>query len=335
MTGKSFINSAFAFSKKGWRWPALVSALALSLILVGGLFSGCVTGDNGDNGNNITQHTFPMTITDDLGREVTITSAPQTIVSLSPGNTEIVYALGLEDKLVGVTDFCDYPVAALDKPKVGGFSTVEIEQVISINPDIILASNIHEDEVVPQLENLGLTVVVFSPEKLEEVFEAMLLIGQIMGVADTAGDLVDSLQVRVDAVTDKMANLTEGEKPTVFYIVWHDPLMTVGPDTRIYQLIELAGGKNAVFGLADGYPAISLEVLVAVNPQFILAGTGMGSGADSPLNFALEDSRLADIYARVNGQIYSVNTDLTGRPGPRMVDALEAIAELLHPELFS
>lgn len=278
--------------------------------------------------------TFPVDITDQMGRQVRIEKMPERIVSLSPGHTEIVFALGLEDRLVGVTEFCDYPEAAKDKPKIGGFSTVDIERVVRIQPDLILAANIHRKDVIPKLEELDLTVVCLDPTTLEEVLKAITLVGKCSGQEEKASQLVTGMGDRIKAITDKTSNLTQAERPRVFYIIWHDPLMTVGSDTRIRELIELAGGINIAQDPPGGYPTISLETVIQANPQVIVAGTGHGEGAALPYQFALTEERLRDVDARANGRVYKMNTDLVGRPGPRMVDGLEQMAKMIHPEIF-
>jgi len=144
------------------------------------------------------------------------------------------------------------------------------------------------------------------------------------------------MKARINAVTSLVANLTDEEKPNVFYIVWHDPLMTAGGNTLPGQLIELAGGKN-IFGDLTGYPQPEggLEAVLDRNPDIIIAGTGMGSGADAPLQWAQNESRLQVTNAYKEGKIFSINTDLTGRYGPRIVDALEEMFRLIHPDLVS
>jgi len=277
---------------------------------------------------------FPLNVTDQMDREVTIAALPQRIVSLSPGNTEIAFALGLEDKLVGVTEFCDYPQAAKDKPKVGGFSTVDIEKVVESEPDLILAANIHKEEVIPRLEGLGLTVLALTPETFDEVPDAITLVGECTGEQEEAAQLVAGMGNRIRAITDKTGSLKSDERPRVFYIIWHDPLKTVGSDTLIHELIELAGGTNIAQSLSEEYPAMSLEAVIMSNPQVIIAGSGMGGGASLPYEFALTEERLKDLDARVNDQLYEIDTDLVGRPSPRMVDGLEQLAKMIHPEMF-
>jgi iron complex transport system substrate-binding protein len=277
---------------------------------------------------------FPLNVTDQMDRQVRIEKIPERIVSLSPSNTEIVYALGLEENLVGVTEFCDYPEAAKDKPKVGGFSTVDIEKVVGSESDLILAASIHKEEVIPRLEGLGLTVLALTPKTFDEVPDAITLVGKCTGEQEEAAQLVAGMGNRIRAITDKTENLKSDERPRVFYIIWHDPLKTVGSDTLIHELIELAGGTNIAQSLSEEYPAMSLEAVIMSNPQVIIAGSGMGEGASLPYEFALTEERLKDLDARVNGQLYEIDTDLVGRPGPRMVDGLEQLAKMIHPEMF-
>jgi len=278
--------------------------------------------------------TFPFDVTDQMGRQVRIERTPARIISLSPGNTEIIYALGLENKLVVITEFCDYPEAAKDKPKVGGFSTVDIEQVVASQPDLILADDIHEAEVIPQLEALGLSVLGLAPKTLDEMLDAIILVGECAGRQDEAVRLVTEMRARITKITDKTRGLTQEERPRVFYILWHDPLMTIGPNTHIHELIELAGGINIAQDLEEEYPTISLETVIIENPQVIIAGSGHGEGTSLPYEFALSEERLSGIDARINNRVYEINTDLVGRPGPRMIDGLEQLAQIIHPEIF-
>lgn len=278
--------------------------------------------------------TYPVEVIDQAGRAVRIEKIPEKIISLAPGNTEIVYALELEDRLVGVTEYCDYPEAAKDKLKIGGFSTVDIEKVVEILPDLILAANMHKDEVIPELERLGLTVLTLEPKTIDEVLEAINLVGKFTDKKEKASLLTTEMKNRIKAVTDKTAALPEAQRLRVFYIIWHDPLMTAGSETRIHELIVKAGGVNIAQDLAGDYPTISLEAVIMANPQVIIAGGGHGSGEDVPFQFALTEPRLKNIDARRNERVYDTDSNLTSRPGPRIVDGLEELARLIHPEIF-
>jgi len=276
---------------------------------------------------------YLIEVTDQAGRVVRIERMPEKIISLAPSNTEILYTLGLEDKLVGVTKYCDYPEAAKDKPKVGGFSTVDIERVVEIGPDLILAVNIHKKEVIPGLERLGLTVVCLDPKTLEEVLEAITLVGQCTGEEDGASRLVAKMRRRIEAVTSKTTNLTEAQKPRVFVIMWHDPLNSTLLGLR-HNIIVKAGGINIAEELGGASPTVTLEWVIDTNPEVIIASVGMGTGEDLTFQFALNEKRLAGVDARINNRVYQIDMDLFGRPGPRIVQGLEQVAKMIHPEIF-
>jgi iron complex transport system substrate-binding protein len=275
---------------------------------------------------------FPIEVTDQLGRLVQLGEVPQRIVSLAPGNTEILFALDLGDRVVGVTEYCDYPPEAQGKPSVGGFSTPNIEEVVALSPDLILATSIHEKSI-PQLEDRGLTVFVLNPKTLDEVLESITLVGEISGKDEEASILVAEMRNRIEAITDETDNLPESQRPSVFYVTWHDPLKTPGSGTRHDELIIKAGGIN-IAGELTGYADISLEAVLEANPQVIIAGVGMGSGEDLTFQFVDIEPRLENVAARINNRVYSMDVDIAGRPGPRIVDALEQFAEFIHPELL-
>jgi len=282
-----------------------------------------------------TTEDLPGTFIDGLGRTVNIEEVPETIISLAPSNTEILFALGLEDKLVGVTEYCDYPEAAQDKPKIGGFSTVDIERVVEIQPDLILAANKHKDnDTISALERLGLTVLGLNPKTLDEVLEAITLVGRCTGSEDEASLLVAEMSNRINTVTDETDNLTQEQRLRVFYVTWHDPLMTVGSGALHNELIQQAGGTNIFQDLTEDYPKISLEAVIEANPQVIIVGVGMGSGEDLPFEFISTEPRLEDVDARINNRVYAITNDLVSRSGPRTVEALELLAKMIHPEIF-
>ena len=255
------------------------------------------------------------------------------IVSLAPSNTEILFALGLGGNLVGVTEYCDFPPEAQEITFIGGFNTIDMEKIIELHPDLILAANIHKDTDVPELKRRGFNVITLAPETLNDIIEGVTLIGEATGAEEKALVLTEELWDRVKAITDKTAVLAEEEKPHVLYITWHDPIWTLGKGTITHELIELAGGINVVADL-DGHGKTDLETIIARNPQIILASTGHGSAEDSPVTWAQTEDRLEHVDARINDRIYQVDSDLVTRPGPRIVDGLEIFAEIIHPQLF-
>ncbi len=318
------ITAGIRIKSKLWR----LATLSLVLAILASLIVACAPPAE-------EAPTFLLEVTDQAGRVVKLEKIPERIVSIAPSNTEVLFALGLGDKVVGVTEFCNYPEAAKAKPKIGGYSTVDLERTVAIEPDLILATNIHKDEIIPVLERLGLTVLTLDPKTLDEVLEAITLTGKCTGKQEAASQLVTEMRNRIRAVTDKTDTLSEAQRPRVFYVMWHEPLRTVSSHTRIHELIELAGGVNIAQDVGEGYPTISLEAVIQANPQVIIAGSGMGGGADLPFQFANTESRLKDTDARINNRVYEIYTDLVGRPGPRFVEALEQLAEMIHPELFA
>jgi len=270
-------------------------------------------------------------VVDDLGRAVNIEKIPQRIISLSPSNTEILFALGLGEKVVGVTEFCDYPLKAKDKEKIGGFSTPDIEKIIALEPDLILAGSIHDREIIPALEERGFTIFALAPKNLDEILEDIRIVGEITGKAEEAFELVAQMESRIGEVTDKTKEL---EKPTVFYITWHDPLWSVGSGTIINELIEKAGGIN-IFQDITGHKVVGIETLIVRNPEVIIACTGHGEAEGEPFEWAKEESRLRVTEARKDNRVYQIDADLVSRQGPRMVEALEEFALFIHPEIFN
>ena len=284
--------------------------------------------------STVTKTLESVRIIDDLGRKVTIEGEPKRIVSLAPSNTELLFALGLGDRVCGVTEWCNYPEEAIEVEKVGGYTDVDLEKIVSLNPDLILAEDMHKYEVIPALENLGFTVVALVPHNLQEVMDSITLLGSLTGAEDKATEILDDMQQRIKAITDITSQLSEEEKVKVLYVIWHDPIMSVGTDTRIHELIELAGGVNIAAVAGEGYPTLALEEVVYANPQVIIANIESYEGGDVSLQYILDESRLSGIDALENGSVYGINADLSNRPTPRIVEALEIIAQMIHPEIF-
>lgn len=274
---------------------------------------------------------FPIEITDQLGRGVRLNKVPQRIISIAPSNTEILFALGLGDRVVGVDQYSDYPAEAKTKASVGGYSKPSIEKIVALYPDLILAASIHQAEVIPVLEKLGFTVVALDPRTVDEVLESITLVAKITGKQSEATQVVTGLSDRIKTVTDKTVNLAAATKPRVFYVVWYDPLMSSGNGTFQADLIQKAGGNNIAQGLS-GWTTISLEAVITANPEVMIAGDMSEGGAN--FQFIKTEPRLASTAARKNGLVFTVNSDVASRPGPRIVDALEEFAKFIHPELF-
>jgi iron complex transport system substrate-binding protein len=275
-----------------------------------------------------------IALTDGLGREVKLESAAQRVVSLAPSNTEILFALGAGDQVVGRDQLSDYPAEAASVTDIGStFGALNTELIVSLKPDLILAAEINTPEQVAALEELGLTVYYLpNPKSLEDLYVNLETVATLTG--RDATKLTDSLKARVAAVDEKIAPLSY--RPTVFYEVdATDPSKpyTVGPGTFIDLLIGRAGGQNVVTlaGITDAYPQISLEQLVIAPPDIILLGDALyGQSAETVAIRPGWDS----LKAVIDGNIFPFDDNLVSRPGPRLVDGLEALARLLHPEVF-
>ena len=260
---------------------------------------------------------------------MTLKSLPARIVSLAPSNTEVVYVLGLGDALVGDTEYCDYPPEAKTKPKVGGFANIDLEKVVGLNPDLVLASSIHAKTVVPELEKRGITVVVVEPKNVDDVLAKLTFVGKLTGATENAAKLTTQLKSRIDAVATKVA--TAKVKPRVFYEIDKN-LYTPGPGSFIDDMIVKAGGVNIAADAKNSYAQLSPEVIIAQDPQIILLGD---------MNFGETPDKVkaragwANITAVKTGRIVPImDEDVIARPGPRIVEGLEFIARALHPDLF-
>lgn len=274
----------------------------------------------------------PIEITDQLGRTIRLDKIPQRIISLAPSNTEILFALDLADRVVAVTDYCNYPAEAKEKTTIGGFSTPNVEKIVSLSPDLLVAASYHQKTVIPNLEARGLTVFALAPRTVNEVLQAITLTGQLAGAENEASQLVAGMNKRIKAITDKTGSIDEADKPGVFYVTRSEPLYSVGSDNLIHELIVLAGGVN-VFKDLSGTITVSLEAVIQSNPQVIITGSQMGEAMPA-FQFMKTDDRLRGIDARQNNRIYEIDVDTISRAGPRFVDALELLTRMIHPEIF-
>jgi len=275
---------------------------------------------------------FPMRITDDLGRQVTIKEAPQRIVSLAPAITETLFALGLSDKVVGVTNYCDYPAEAKTKPKVGGFSTPSAELVVAAKPDLVLATTINEN-YVPQLEQAGLTVVTIESLNLAQVLENIRLIGQVTGASEAANNLTADMQKRIDSITTKVSVLPDEQKPAVYFEIWPDPLTTGGSKSFVNSLITMAGGKNIAGDVELDWVNLSPEMVLARDPKVAIL-CHHGSSLQTVEDFKSRKG-WGQVSAIKNNRIGLVSDENTVvRTGPRVVEGFEYMARLIHPDLI-
>lgn len=276
-----------------------------------------------------------ITVTDGLGREVTLAAPAARIVSLAPSNTEILFALDAGDRLIGRDDFSDYPPEAAAVPSIGSlYPSVNAEAVVALQPDLVLAAGITNPEDVRRLADLGLTVYSGRVNtSLDDVYADITDVGRLVGRAAEADALVADMRARVEAITSKTSTLSE--KPIVFYEVdATEPAKpwTAGPNTFMSQLIGLAGGINAGDIATDQYAQMSLEQLVAQDPAVIILGSATYGGQTPELVAARPGWET--IAAVESGRVYTFDDNLVSRPGPRVAQGLEELARLIHPELF-
>jgi iron complex transport system substrate-binding protein len=286
------------------------------LVAIAIIFSGCLSASGGIT-PPANDGTFPITVTDDSGQNVTITTPPERIISLAPSNTEILFAIGLGEKIVGVTEYCNYPEAATRKEKIGGFKTVNIEKVVSLNPDLVLGAGGVQAEAVKKLRELGITVVILDAGDMDEILDNILLVGRITGSELEAEKLVFDLGARIQAVKSKSAGRVEKQK--VAYILWGDPLMVAGADTFVNDLIGLAGGENVFSDSKVQYPTIALEGMIERDPEILING----DQSSLEISGLKSDPRWMEISSVKNDRLYTIDADIVSRPGPRIVDALE------------
>lgn len=280
---------------------------------------------------------YPLTLTDDAGREVTLEAEPDRIVSLAPSNTEIVCALDACDRLVGVTDFDDYPPGVADIDDVVIASQVDVERVVAVEPDLVLAAGneLTPTAVIEQLAGLDLTVLVLYPESLDEVYADIELVGRAIGADAAAEELVASMEARVDDITTAVEGV---ERPLTLYEVFHaeGTTYTAGDGSFLASLLELAGAEPVT---GDALGLLAPEDLVAADPELILLGTASYdptlADPETALDTVAARAGWGDLRAVRDGRVVPYLDDIvTTRPGPRIVDGLEALARAIHPDRF-
>ena len=294
----------------------------LIAVLVFGLAAGIV-GCGGRSGPS----SGKITLRDDNGKTLVMEKPADRVVSLAPSNTEIIYAIDGQKKLVGVTTYCDYPPAAKKMVKIGDFSTPNVEKIASRNPQVVFATGGVQAGAVTNLEKLGIKVFVVDPKSFNGLFADMEKVGEIMGLKDQAMAKVDALKKRVATVESKSKNLT---KPKAFFEIYAQPLMTAGKGTLIDSMISMAGGTNLGAAAGPDFPQYSQETLLQDNPDVYVAVKGTQT---NPGDIAKRPG-YETIKAVKDGKVYVVEDNLFVRSGPRLVDGLEQLAVMFHPEVF-
>ncbi|WP_342473131.1 ABC transporter substrate-binding protein [Metasolibacillus sp. FSL H7-0170] len=314
-------------------------SIIMTMLLATGLLAACGQDDNKEPQTQDEQQTevqqetdelaaaFPATVTDALGREVTLEHAPEKIISLTPSNTEILFALNLENEVVGVNDIDDYPPAVAEKERVGSME-YNVEKIVSLQPDIVFAHESSMFAVEPALEQLeaaGVTVfVVKNAATFEETYMTMEQIGTLTGKVEEAEKMVESIKTKL---ADIQAKVEGQEEKSAFVVVGMTPdIYAVGQNTFMDEMLKAINIKNVVE--ADEWPMYSPEDFVASNPSTIIVT--YAEDVDAVLN----NPAFAEMDAVKNGAVYTVDGSMTSRQGPRIADGVESIAKAMYPEIF-
>ncbi len=272
-----------------------------------------------------------LPLPDDLGRTVDLQAPPQRIVSLAPSNTELLYALGLGPRVVGVTRYCNWPPAARLLPQVADYNSLSAEAVAGLHPDLILAARGNDPEGLETLRRTGIPVFALDIQSVNQLLAAVRRVGALCAVEDSAARLDAVLRQRLERVR---ARVQGKPRVKVLWAYWGEPIFTAGDSTLIDDVLSLAGGDNLGRQAPGAWPQVSLETLVAWAPEVVVTSAHQGG----PEALAAEVARLRQtpgwqsVPAVQQGRICSVDGDLLNRPGPRVLDALEQVAAFLHPE---
>ncbi len=305
----------------------LVIALSFSLTACSKEDNSAQTSNEAEgNGETVKNH-FPLTITDFLGREITIEKEPERIVSLAPSVTELIFAVGAGDKVVGVTEYDTYPEEVKDLPKVGGFKGPNIELITAQEPDIVFASTLSGKEEMETLEKMGIPVVMIEAKSIDNIYESIEMLGKITNKEEKAQTIVNEMKSKIQEISEKVK---DKPKVKVFNLVDINGNWTAGKGTFIHELVNLAGGQNIAED-TDGWVQYSIEELVSKNPDAIVMPSYAG---DVETIKNMEGYK--ETNAVKNNNIYVVsNDDIISRATNRIVLGLEEIAKFLHPEVFN
>jgi iron complex transport system substrate-binding protein len=286
-----------------------------------------------------------QTLVDDHGYVTSLASYPNRIVSLGPTNTEILFALGLDNKVVAVTKYDNYPYnftawfEAGNMTSVGDFASPNIEVIASLNPDLIIATGGVQDQLVRTLRDMGYKVLVLDPTSINGVFQDIALVGRAADKNAEAASLVNNMRSRIDAVAAKVANATY--KPKVYFEVWYDTqgMWSVGSEGWETEFIEKAGGVNIFANETQKYFTTSSEAVITRNPDVILLPVGMETiGSETPFWVSFDAVKArpgwGSISAVQHDRLYQIDADAINRAGPRIADMIETLAAIFHPELF-
>jgi len=268
-------------------------------------------------------------LVDQTGREIRVPADPQRVVALAPSITEIIYALNCQDRLKGATRFSDYPEAAQSIPKVGSYVYLDLEKIVALNPDVCIAiKDGNPISVIDRLKTLDIPVFAVNPRGLDTVMQAIGHIGKLMGAGKRANQIITDMEVRIAKVESKVSQAEK--RPRVFFQIGIAPIVSAGSDTFIHELIVKAGGTN-IAGKYTSYPRFSKEEVLELAPDILII-TSMAR-KEVFERVKAEWKKWDQIPAVANNRVHLADSNLFDRPTPRLVDALEKLVELIHPEL--
>jgi len=279
----------------------------------------------------VSGHSGSRTVIDLLGRKVVLSDNPVRVIALAPNITEIVFALGQEHRLIGVTRYSDFPPKAKEIPTVGSYIALDLEKIVSLKPDLCIATKDgNPRELNFSLESLNIPVFAVDPRNLDSVMDTIIEIGKLLDVTQIAGELVENMRSRI-ACVDSLVSKTD-HRPGVFFQIGVSPIVSVGSDTYIHELIVRAGGENLAAGHSP-YPRFSKEQVLALSPDIFIITSMARERVFEKVK--AEWSRWSNLPAVRDNRIILVDSNILDRPTPRLVDGLELLAQVIHPELFA
>ncbi len=268
-------------------------------------------------------------MTDQTGERINLPNDPRRVISLAPGLTEMIYALQAEDKLVGATLYSNFPEAAKKIPRIGSYVQLDLERIVARQPDLCIAiKDGNPRRTADAIKNLGIPVFALDPRNIDQIMDAFLLLGDILGVSTRAEELVADMKHRIGLVKQEVAS--SKAKPRVFFQIADTPIISSGKDSYIDSLITMAGGTN-IAGSSTGYPHYSWENIMLLQPDVVIISSMTGGKSPEVLKAAWQ--RWPEIPAVKNNRIYVVDADLFNRPTDRLITGLEILAQLLTPEV--
>lgn len=271
-----------------------------------------------------------ISVTDQVGRTLIVPENPTRVIALAPSITEIIYGLGQEKRLVGATQYSTHPPEAESLPRIGSYIRLDIEKIVALKPDLCFAiKDGNPKHIIDKIVSLGIPVYAINPRNLQQIMDTITRLGSLLDAEQAAADLVADMEKRIEQIQAQVKETAH--KPRVFFQIDAEPLFSAGNNTFIDELIKLSGGINIAAG-KDSYPRYSWEDILVMQPEIVLISSM--AGGLSPEYLVKSWRKWHQLSAVKNEQIFVVDAELFDRPTPRIVDGLEAIAAIIHPELF-